>query len=43
MSIEWYAVHTYVGQEDRVEQHLLERAKKLDITEIGLVTKRAGG
>lgn len=29
MSIEWYAVHTYVGQEDRVEQHLLERARKL--------------
>ena len=29
MSIEWYAVHTYVGQEDRVEQHLKERAKKL--------------
>lgn len=29
MSIEWYAVHTYVGQEDRVEQHLVERAKKL--------------
>ncbi|WP_216325117.1 transcription termination/antitermination protein NusG [Deinococcus aestuarii] len=29
MSIEWYAVHTYVGQEDRVEQHLMERARKL--------------
>lgn len=29
MSIEWYAVHTYVGQEDRVEQHLMERATKL--------------
>ncbi|WP_221089540.1 transcription termination/antitermination protein NusG [Deinococcus aquaedulcis] len=29
MSIEWYAVHTYVGQEDRVEQHLMERAGKL--------------
>ncbi|ALW88128.1 MULTISPECIES: transcription termination/antitermination protein NusG [Deinococcus] len=29
MSIEWYAVHTYVGQEDRVQQHLMERATKL--------------
>jgi transcriptional antiterminator NusG len=31
MSIEWYAVHTYVGQEDRVEQNLMERAKKLGL------------
>ncbi|GAA5436536.1 transcription termination/antitermination protein NusG [Deinococcus aquaticus] len=29
MGIEWYAVHTYVGQEDRVEQHLMDRAGKL--------------
>ncbi|GHF47408.1 transcriptional antiterminator NusG [Deinococcus metalli] len=29
MSIEWYAVHTYVGQEDRVESQLMERASKL--------------
>ena len=29
MSIEWYAVHTYVGQEDRVQQHLNERATQL--------------
>ncbi|MFC6591236.1 transcription termination/antitermination protein NusG [Deinococcus lacus] len=29
MSIEWYAVHTYIGQEDRVEQHLMERASRL--------------
>jgi transcriptional antiterminator NusG len=29
VSIEWYAVHTYVGQEDRVQQHLMERATKL--------------
>lgn len=29
MSIEWYAVHTYVGQEDRVESQLMERATKL--------------
>lgn len=27
MSIEWYAVHTYVGQEDRVEDNLIKRAK----------------
>ncbi|MBB6099571.1 transcriptional antiterminator NusG [Deinobacterium chartae] len=27
MSIEWYAVHTYVGQEDRVEDNLLKRAR----------------
>ena len=27
MSIEWYAVHTYVGQEDRVEDNLQKRAK----------------
>lgn len=31
MSIEWYAVHTYVGQEDRVEQNIMERAKKLGL------------
>ena len=29
MSIEWYAVHTYVGQEDRVESQLMDRAGKL--------------
>ena len=29
MSIEWYAVHTYVGQEDRVDTQLMERATKL--------------
>ncbi len=29
MSIEWYAVHTYIGQEDRVEKTLMERARKL--------------
>lgn len=26
MSIEWYAVHTYVGQEDRVQEQLMRRA-----------------
>jgi len=31
VSIEWYAVHTYVGQEDRVEQNIMERAKKLGL------------
>lgn len=29
MSIEWYAVHTYLGQEDRVQEQLLDRAQKL--------------
>ena len=29
MSIEWYAVHTYIGQEERVEKTLMERAEKL--------------
>lgn len=29
MSIEWYAVHTYVGQEDRVQEQLMDRARKL--------------
>ena len=29
MSIEWYAVHTYIGQEERVEKTLLDRADKL--------------
>ncbi|SEI76918.1 transcription antitermination protein nusG [Deinococcus reticulitermitis] len=29
MSIEWYAVHTYVGQEDRVQEQLMDRAKRL--------------
>lgn len=27
--IEWYAVHTYVGQEERVEDNLIKRAKAL--------------
>ncbi|PYE54367.1 transcription termination/antitermination protein NusG [Deinococcus yavapaiensis] len=31
MSIEWYAVHTYVGQEKRVEEALMERSKKLGL------------
>lgn len=34
MSIEWYAVHTYVGQEDRVEQQLLQRASKLGLLHV---------
>ncbi|MFC4456505.1 transcription termination/antitermination protein NusG [Deinococcus sonorensis] len=29
MSIEWYAVHTYVGQEKMVEKNLKERASKM--------------
>jgi len=31
MSIEWYAVHTYVGFEDRVQGQLTERAHKLSM------------
>ncbi|MDX2005906.1 MAG: transcription termination/antitermination protein NusG [Meiothermus sp.] len=29
MSIEWYAVHTYVGYEDKVKQNLEQRVKAL--------------
>lgn len=29
MSIEWYAVHTYVGYEDRVRENVLKRAQAL--------------
>lgn len=29
MGIEWYAVHTYVGQEDRVQEQLMDRARRL--------------
>lgn len=33
MSIEWYAVHTYVGQEGRARERILERAKSYAITD----------
>jgi transcription termination/antitermination protein NusG len=29
MAIEWYAVHTYVGQEDKVSAHVEQRARAL--------------
>lgn len=29
MSIEWYAVHTYVGHEEKVKENILNRAKSL--------------
>lgn len=28
MGIEWYAVHTYIGQEDRVQEQLMDRARR---------------
>ncbi|WP_018467913.1 transcription termination/antitermination protein NusG [Calidithermus timidus] len=31
MSIEWYAVHTYVGYEDKVKQNLEKRIKALNM------------
>lgn len=33
MSIEWYAVHTYVGQEDKVRANVMQRAKSLGMTD----------
>jgi transcriptional antiterminator NusG len=33
MSIEWYAIHTYVGHEDKVKQNILNRARSLGIVE----------
>lgn len=33
MSIEWYAVHTYVGHEDKVRKNVLQRAKSLGIAD----------
>ena len=29
MSIEWYAVHTYVGHEDKVRENIMQRARSL--------------
>jgi transcriptional antiterminator NusG len=31
MSIEWYAVHTYVGYEDKVKENLEQRVKALNL------------
>lgn len=33
MSIEWYAVHTYVGHEEKVKQNILSRANSLGIAD----------
>ncbi len=33
MSIEWYAIHTYVGHEDKVKQNILNRARSLGATD----------
>lgn len=34
MSIEWYAVHTYVGHEEKVKENIMNRAKSLGIAEM---------
>ncbi len=33
MSIEWYAVHTYVGHEEKVKENVMSRAKSLGIAD----------
>jgi len=33
MSIEWYAVHTYVGHEEKAKENILHRAKSLGMAE----------
>jgi transcriptional antiterminator NusG len=33
MSIEWYAVHTYVGHEEKVRENLLQRARSLGMAD----------
>ena len=33
MSIEWYAVHTYVGHEEKVKENILNRAKSLGMVD----------
>lgn len=33
MSIEWYAIHTYVGHEDKVKENILGRAQSLGIAD----------
>jgi len=34
LSIEWYAVHTYVGQEEKVKTNILNRAKSLGLADL---------
>lgn len=33
MSIEWYAIHTYVGHEEKVKENILNRARSLGTTD----------
>lgn len=33
MSIEWYAIHTYVGHEEKVRENILHRARSLGATD----------
>ncbi len=33
MSIEWYAVHTYVGHEEKVRENVMQRARSLSMTD----------
>lgn len=33
MSIEWYAIHTYVGHEEKVRENIMHRAKSLGIAD----------
>jgi len=33
MSIEWYAVHTYVGHEDKVRENVMHRARSLGMAD----------
>lgn len=33
MSIEWYAIHTYVGHEEKVKENIMNRAKSLGIAD----------
>jgi len=34
LSIEWYTVHTYVGQEEKVKTNILNRAKSLGLADL---------
>ena len=34
MSIEWYAVHTYVGHEEKVRTNMMQRAKSLGMADM---------
>ena len=34
MSIEWYAVHTYVGHEEKVRENIMSRAKAMSMSDL---------